>query len=39
MMNDSFLDKSLNTDIPVPFLEDTLSTLKRTLAEINIANH
>jgi len=31
MMNDSFLDKSLNTDIPVPFLEDTLSTLRHQL--------
>ena len=31
MINDSSLDKSLNTDIPVPFLEDTLSTLRHQL--------
>ena len=31
MINESSLDKSLSTDIPVPFLEDTLSTLRHQL--------
>ena len=31
MIHNSSLDKSLKTDIPVPFLEDTLSTLRHQL--------